>query len=232
MTQPEVIFEDESLIVINKPAGLSSEAGVIGALRALWGREGAYVGIVHRLDTGVEGLMVCAKTPEAAAALSRQITQSQNAYAALDGRAGAAEAGPPCFIKKYRAVIPGAPGEGFAAGGVMRDLLFKDGRSGRVYPVKRARKGVKEAVLEYRVLASAAGASLVEITLHTGRTHQIRVQFASRGRPLYGDGKYGSREKGNIALQSAFISFKHPVSGQALSFELPAPATPPWNLFS
>ena len=116
----------------------------------------------------------------------------------------------------------------------MRDHLFKDSRKGRVFPVSRPRKGVKEAVLEYRIAATAEdGAfSLAGITLHTGRTHQIRVQFASRKHPLWGDGKYGSRVKGAIALQSCGLQFVHPDTGRIMNFTLPLPDTAPWNLFA
>lgn len=230
-----ILYEDAALVVLDKPAGLSSEEGVPEALRQLWQKPDAYVGIIHRLDTGVSGLMVCARTPEAAAALTKQVTESQNAYAVLDGRAEPQPGAPasPCFIKKYRAVLAGAPDESLPAGGILRDYLFKDSRKGRVFPVKRPRKGVREAVLEYQIKASApdASLSLAEITLHTGRTHQIRVQFASRKHPLWGDGKYGSRFKGAIALQSAGLRFLHPVSGEVMEFALDLPEQEPWRVF-
>lgn len=227
-----ILYEDAALVVVNKPAGLSSEAGVPAALRELWGRPDAYVGIVHRLDTGVSGLMVCAKAPAAAAALTRQITQSQEAYAVLDGRAGPAPAAlpAPVFIKQYRAVIAGAPDEQLPECGLLRDYLFKDSRKGRVFPVSRPRKGVREAVLEYRITASDGALSLIEVTLHTGRTHQIRVQFASRKHPLWGDGKYGSRFKGTIALQSVRLQFLHPETGQKMDFAIDPPDEAPWNI--
>ena len=225
-----ILYEDAALVVVDKPAGLSSEEGVPAALRQLWGQPDAFVGVVHRLDTGVSGLMVFAKTPGAAAALSRQITQSQNAYAVQDGRAeGRAEA--PQFIKQYRAVIAGGPDEQLPESGILRDYLFKDSRKGRVFPVGRPRKGVREAVLEYRIVKTAGAASLAVITLHTGRTHQIRVQFASRRHPLAGDGKYGSRIKGNIALQSCGLQFLHPESGKGMAFALPLPDAAPWKEF-
>ena len=230
-----ILYEDAALVVLDKPAGLSSEEGVPAALRKHWGRPDAYVGVIHRLDTGVSGLMVYAKTPQAAAALSRQVAQSQQYYAVQDGRAEPAADAPdaPPFRKEYRALIAGGPDETLPAGGVLRDYLFKDSRRGRVFPVSRPRKGVKEAVLEYRIAATAEdGAfSLADITLHTGRTHQIRVQFASRKHPLWGDGKYGSRAKGAIALQSARLQFFHPVSGEKLSFVLPPPEGAPWDYF-
>ena len=225
-----ILYEDAALVVVDKPAGLSSEEGVPAALREHWNAPDAFVGVVHRLDTGVSGLMVFAKTPKAAAELSRQVTQSQNAYAVQDGRAeGRAEA--PQFVKQYRAVIAGGPDEHLPEGGTLRDYLFKDSRKGRVFPVSRPRKGVREAVLEYRIVQTAGENSLTEITLHTGRTHQIRVQFASRKHPLAGDGKYGSRVKGTIALQSCGLQFRHPESGEPMAFTLPLPAAAPWKEF-
>lgn len=228
-----IVYEDEALIVLNKPAGLSSEGELPARLRELWGNPDAYVGVIHRLDTGVSGLMVYAKTPAAAAELSRQVTQSQQAYAVLDGRAepDGTAAPRPVFVKSYRAVIAGVPDETLPAAGVLRDLLFKDSRKGRVFPVRRPRKGVREAVLEYRIAALAADQtrSLAEITLHTGRTHQIRVQFASRKHPLLGDGKYGSRVKGSIALQSCGLAFLHPVSGERMEFEAAIPEGDFWH---
>lgn len=233
--QAVILYEDTALVVLDKPAGLSSEDGVPAALRKLWGRPDAYVGVIHRLDTGVSGLMVYAKTPQAAAALSRQVTQSQQVYAEQDGRAEPDAGTPdaPPFVKQYRALIAGGPDEKLPAEGVLRDYLFKDSRKGRVFPVSRPRKGVKEAVLEYRISASApdGSASLADITLHTGRTHQIRVQFASRRHPLWGDGKYGSRIKGDIALQSARLRFIHPDTGKGMDFRLPVLGTwPAWGI--
>ena len=225
-----ILYEDAALVVLDKPAGLSSEEGVPAALRAHWNAPDAFVGVVHRLDTGVSGLMVYARTPAAAAALSRQVTQSQDAYAVQDGRAEG-KAAAPQFVKQYRAVLAGAPDAQLPAAGLLRDYLFKDSRKGRVFPVSRPRKGVREAVLEYRILATAGENSLAEITLHTGRTHQIRVQFASRKHPLYGDGKYGSRQKGSIALQSCGLRFVHPDTGKPMAFSLPLPAAAPWKEF-
>lgn len=227
-----ILYEDATLVVLDKPAGLSSEEGVPAALRKHWGRPDAYVGVIHRLDTGVSGLMVYAKTPQAAAALSRQVAQSQQYYAVQDGRAESAADAPdaPPFRKEYRALIAGGPDETLPAGGVLRDYLFKDSRKGRVFPVSRPRKGVREAVLEYRITASNGTLSLADITLHTGRTHQIRVQFASRRHPLWGDGKYGSHFKGTIALQSARLCFLHPETGEPMEFALEKPDTAPWNV--
>ena len=226
-----ILYEDNALVVMDKPAGLSSEEGVPAALRQHWDTPDAFVGVVHRLDTGVSGLMVFARTPAAAAALSRQITQSQEAYAVQDGRAQG-PAAKPTFVKQYRAVIAGAPDQTLPPEGMLQDYLFKDSRKGRVFPVSRPRKGVREAMLEYRILATAGDQSLAHITLHTGRTHQIRVQFASRKHPLAGDGKYGSRVKGALALQSCGLQFDHPDTGRIMNFTLPLPDTAPWNLFA
>ena len=226
-----ILYEDNALVVLDKPAGLSSEEGVPAALRQHWDTPDAFVGVVHRLATGVSGLMVFARTPAAAAALSRQVTQSQEAYAVADGRAQG-PAAKPTFVKQYRAVIAGAPDQTLPPEGMLQDYLFKDSRKGRVFPVSRPRKGVREAVLEYRILATAGDQSLAHITLHTGRTHQIRVQFASRKHPLAGDGKYGSRVKGALALQSCGLQFDHPVTGRIMNFTLPLPDTAPWNLFA
>lgn len=226
-----ILYEDAFLVVADKPAGLTSEEGMPAALRKHWNRPDAFVGVVHRLDTGVSGLMVFAKTPAAAAALSRQITQSQNAYAVQDGRAeGRPEK--PQFIKQYRAVLAGGPDETLPAEGVLRDWLFKDSRKGRVFPVSRPRKGVREAVLEYRIVKNAGDSCLAAITLHTGRTHQIRVQFAARKHPLAGDGKYGSRVKGELALQSCGLRFLHPDTGKPMEFALPLPEGSVWKPFA
>lgn len=226
-----ILYEDAALVVLDKPAGLSSEEGVPAALRAHWNTPDAFVGVVHRLDTGVSGLMVYARTPAAAAALSRQVTQSQDAYAVQDGRAEG-KAAAPQFVKQYRAVIAGAPDAQLPAAGVLRDYLFKDSRKGRVFPVSRPRKGVREAVLEYRILATAGENSLAQITLHTGRTHQIRVQFSSRGMPLVGERKYAVLDDPcEIALWSAKIGFHHPETGEWVEFSKEPPAVFPWTEF-
>lgn len=116
--------------------------------------------------------------------------------------------------------------------GLWQDLLFKDSRTGRVYPVQRPRKGVRAAELEYRTAARSTGLALVEVTLHTGRTHQIRAQFAARRHPLWGDGRYGSRCKGALALQCMELHFTHPVTGQRMQFTLPPPSGEPWSLLA
>ena len=158
---------DRDLVVCIKPVGMDSEAEVPAALKAELGGD---IFPIHRLDKNVGGVMVYARTKSAAAALSKAVQEGT-------------------MIKEYVAMVHGAPPET----GDWEDLLFKDSRKNKVFVVKKERKGVKYARLEYRVLSSGVQ-TLVHIRLHTGRSHQIRVQFASRGFPLVGDHKYGSRD--------------------------------------
>ena len=208
--QIQILYDDRDLIVCVKPAGISAEADMPARPQAQTGAPEA-IRCVHRLDTAVGGVMVYAKHRDAAAALSRAIAEGR-------------------VEKRYLAVCAGCPEP---SEGVMRDLLFKDARKNKSYVVTRMRKGVREASLTYRVLQTAEAASLVEIRLQTGRSHQIRVQFASRTHPLLGDVKYGSAVKDcGIALWSCRLSFPHP-SGQAeLTFTQPPPSAWPWTLFS
>ena len=203
-----ILFEDSHLLVCEKPAGvISEEGGMPELLREAAGCPEVYC--VHRLDRETGGLMVYAKTRAAAAGLSKAIAEGK-------------------LEKEYLAVVQGQP----ESAGIYRDLLYRDAGKNKSYVVKRQRRGVREAELSYRLLDSQDGLSLVRIRLETGRSHQIRVQFASRKQPLVGDKKYGSnyREAG-LALWSARLAFPHPVTGQALSFELPPPKAWPWTLF-
>ena len=143
--------------------------------------------------------MLFAKTPAAAAALSRQV------------REGTVD-------KEYLALVSGMPDP---PAGRMEDLLYHDARRNKTFPVTSPRRGVRRAALTYRTLATQNGVSLVRAALETGRTHQIRVQFASRGMPLLGDGKYGSRIKGELALWSCALAFEHPKTGERLRVFLP-----------
>lgn len=192
----EILYSDHNLAVIIKPVGLESEAGVPAALCEELGGE---IFTLHRLDKNVGGVMVYARNKKTAAALSKAIA---------DG----------LMIKEYLALVHGTPPES----GVLEDLLFKDSRKNKVFVVKRERKGVKKAKLEFNRLTEG-DTSLVSIRLYTGRSHQIRVQFASRGYPLVGDHKYGSKsEIKEPMLFSHRITF--PYNGKTLSFE----ATPSW----
>ena len=191
-----IIYSDRELAVIVKPLGMDSEHAVPAAIAEKLGGE---VFPIHRLDLNVGGVMVYARTKQAAAQLSKLVQEGQ-------------------LVKEYRALVHGVPEKA----AVLEDFLFKDSRKNKVFVVKKERKGVKKASLEYVRLTDASPA-LVHIKLHTGRSHQIRVQFASRGFPLVGDHKYGSRDEAKApALFSCRISF--PWKGQEKVFE----AFPDW----
>jgi len=191
----EILYSDNQIIVCVKPVGLDSEHDIPAAL-------GGEVHTVHRLDKNVGGVMVYARTKEAAAALSRAIQ---------DGS----------MVKEYVAMVHGTPPEA----GFWEDLLFKDSSKNKVFVVKKERKGVKKARLEFTRLTQG-DPSLVRIRLHTGRSHQIRVQFASRGYSLLGDHKYGARDEFTAPrLYSCRLTFPH--KGKTVSFEsLPEWARP------
>ena len=192
----EILFSDQWIVVCIKPVGMDSEHEAVTALQQLLGGE---IFPLHRLDQNVGGLMVFARTKATAAELSKAI----------------AEGG---MVKEYIAMVHGTPPES----GDWTDLLFKDSRKNKVFVVKRERKGVKKARLEFTRLTDTDPAR-VHIRLHTGRSHQIRVQFASRGFPLVGDHKYGARDDVTApALFSCRLTF--PLRGQTLCFS----AEPNW----
>ena len=187
----ELLYSDREVVVCVKPVGLDSEKEVPDALREALGGE---VFPIHRLDKNVGGCMVYARTRQAAAALSRAVQEGT-------------------MVKEYVAMVHGTPEEA----GDWEDLLWKDSAKNKVFVVKRQRKGVKNARLEYRRLTDG-DPSLVRIRLHTGRSHQIRVQFASRGYPLLGDHKYGARDNCPAPmLFSCALTF--PYRGKEYHFE-------------
>ena len=213
----EILYEDASITVAVKPPDLLSEQTPDGKgfadLLAARNRNG-YVGVIHRLDRGVGGVMVYARTPKSAAKLSAAVQAHE-------------------VKKEYLAMIHGVPEQN---AGELRDLLFHDRMKNKTYVVDRVRHGVKEAVLTYEVLESRELAeygmlSLVRVALQTGRTHQIRVQFSSRGFPLLGDGKYGARDRCPIALWSHKLSFAHPDTKKRLEFSK-TPDGIPWDLLT
>ena len=208
----ELVYVDDDILVCLKPARVLSTdepGGVPDLAREALGDPKADVRTVHRLDRVVAGLIVLARNADAAAELSRQIRDRE-------------------FEKEYQAVLHGCPTE---AEGTLTDLLLRDKRECKSYVVTEPAKGVQEAILDYRVLASREDFSKVAITLRTGRTHQIRCQFSSRDWPLVGDRKYSLNQDGcDIALWSHRVAFHHPVTGQWMDFRLDPPKQFPWDL--
>ena len=204
-----IIYNDESIAVCVKEPGLLSEDKGENSVPAFLRRELGtdYIGVVHRLDRPVGGVMVYALTPAAAARLCAE---------AADGT----------MKKEYAAVVRGVPEQ---RGGLLVDLLLHDMRRNKSFVVSTKRRGVKEARLVYRHMAESVtdngAVSLERIRLITGRTHQIRVQFASRGNPLVGDGRYGGKDTiaKDPSLYCVQLSFTHP-DGRLMSFTAPAPA--------
>ena len=188
----DILYSDKHIAVLIKPVGLDSEAEVPAALKEQLGGE---VFPIHRLDKNVGGVMIYARTKQAAAALSKAVQEGT-------------------MVKEYVAMVHGNPPES----GDWTDLLFKDSSKNKVFVVKKERKGVKKARLEFKTL-TAGEDSLVRIRLHTGRSHQIRVQFSSRGFPLLGDHKYGARDEQTAPmLFSCCITF--PWKGEEMRFEV------------
>ena len=188
----EMLFSDRDLAVCVKPVGLDSEHELPAALKEALGGE---IFPIHRLDKNVGGVMVFARNKAAAAQLSRLVQEGG-------------------LVKEYVAMVHGTPPEQ----GDWTDFLFKDSSKNKVFVVKNERKGVKLARLEYFCCTQMGNNTIVRIRLHTGRSHQIRVQFSSRGFPLVGDHKYGSRdEEKNPMLFSCCLRF--PWKGKELKFE-------------
>ncbi len=210
----EILYSDREIAVVVKPRGVLSEDAGEGSLPAQLFDTLGTLYAVHRLDRVVGGVMVYARTKAAAAALSRAVCENR-------------------LQKEYTAVLEGIPEK---EAGELRDLLFKDSKQNKSFVVSTPRRGAREAVLHYEALgyATAEGKALtrVRILLETGRSHQIRVQFASRQTPLVGDGKYGARVKAAApALFATGLAFPHPKTGKEMSFAAPVPTDFPWSLF-
>ena len=209
----DVLFADDVLAVCVKPVGaLSEDRGgdcVPALLREALGKP---VYAVHRLDRAVGGVMVCSVSGAWTGRLAQSLQENGE--------------------KEYLAVLAGDPGES----GTLRDLLYHDPKTNKTFVVRRERRGVREAELAFERLAAAPWEgqtlSLVRVRLHTGRTHQIRVQFASRGMPLVGDRRYGSRIPAEVALWSYAIAFDHPKTQRRMTFCHTPPPVFPFSLFS
>ena len=219
----KIFYEDKYLLVCEKPVGVESQVSsknkkdmptLLAEYRQEKG-EDAYIGVVHRLDTVTGGAMIYSKIEDMTGKLSALVQSGD-------------------YKKVYLAVVHGVPDE---AVGEMRDLLFHDKQRNKSFVCDKKRSGVKEAILNYRVLGTAVAESgekksLVEIELITGRTHQIRVQFASRRMPLVGDGKYGSKDnKATCALWSHKVEFVHPVTKKTVEATSLPSGEYPWNTF-
>ncbi len=220
MDELNILYKDKSILVAVKPVGYLSEPAEVKSFPKLLGEHLVSLGesgelfTVHRLDKAVGGLMVFARNHKAASFLTTAIANRE-------------------VEKEYLAVLRGVPQ---AEEAVLEDLLFRDASKNKTYVVSRPRKGVRDARLSYRRLAVWEGGekplSLVHVRLHTGRTHQIRVQFSSRGMPLVGDIRYGSKDVNrNPALFSCRLAFTHPASGKKMEFSALPPQEYPWEAF-
>ena len=207
----EFLYVDDDMIVCIKPPRILSTdepGGLPELIRNELGDPNADIRTVHRLDRVVSGLMVVARNAASASELSRQIREDS-------------------FEKSYLAVLHGAPEE---PSGVLRDLLGRDKARKMTYVAERGGKGIQEALLYYELIHQNAGLSRIKIKLLTGRTHQIRVQFASRGLPLVGERKYSTlNDPCELALWSCGLTFRHPKTNERLAFSKEPPAHYPWT---
>ena len=218
-----ILYEDNHIIVVFKPQNVpccedsTGDKDLLTTIKEYvkdkYNKPGnAYVGLVHRLDRVTGGVMVYAKSSKAASRLSEGMREGD-------------------FEKKYLTVLVGTMREKRA---VLTDYMKKNTVNNMVYVCPSTVEGAKKAELDYKIIEEKNGFSLVAVRLHTGRTHQIRVQFSSRGVPVYGDMRYGGEKavKGKIALWAASLSFSHPVSGERLTFKVEPPLDQmPWKLF-
>lgn len=213
MTDFQIIYQDSSILVCIKPPRVRSTdepGGMPELCRLALQDPTADVRTVHRLDQVVSGLMVLARGKQAASELSRQIRENE-------------------FHKEYIAVLHGIP---TSKEDTLRDLLLRNKAERKTYVVSEPGKDVQEALLHYEILSTGPQLSKVRIQLITGRTHQIRCQFSSRNHPLVGDRKYSTNEDNcDIALWSSLLRFRHPKTGELLSFTASPPDDYPWNQF-
>lgn len=220
-----IILENQDFALINKPVGIDSEHAM---------GEGFYP--VHRLDKVASGLLLYAKSPMAARKLSRALQEGKikKKYHILVESASVPSETADKVKSLQTANLHGEDSSIFRQlpkEGRFSDYLYKDTKKQKMFPVKKLRKGVKEAVLHYQVLEEREGLALVDVELETGRFHQIRAQFSAHGFPLFGDGKYGSRLKGNVALHCYTLSFPDPKNGKELHFQIEDRNEEPWVMF-
>lgn len=222
-----VLFEDNHVIVAIKPVGVLSQADGSSApdmltilkeyIKVTYNKPGnVFLGLLHRLDRNVEGVMVFAKTSKAASRISEQIRKHE-------------------VNKRYRAVINGIPKK---ENSTLINYCVKDSRTNttKVYDKRPHSGDIKESVLNYNIISKSKfngiDVSLIDVELITGRSHQIRAQMSHLGHPLLGDSKYGDRTfTGPVSLQSYLIGFKHPVTSEYMEFTLPEKTSKPWNVF-
>lgn len=207
----DILYRDRDILVCIKPARVLSTdepGGLPSLVREALRDEKADIRTVHRLDRVVSGVMVVARNAKAASELSRQIREDE-------------------FEKEYLAVVHGQPEN---RAGTLTDLLYRDKARRMTMVASEPAKGVQEAILDYTVMNQTDDMSRVKVLLRTGRTHQIRVQFASRNMPLVGERKYGTLEDPcEIALWSHRIAFTHPYTGKRMEFSKEPPRSYPWT---
>lgn len=220
----KVIYEDNHLLVVEKPVNILSQGDdtndkdmvnlLKNYVKEKYNKPGnVFIGLIHRLDRPVGGVMVFAKTSKAASRLSEQVRNKS-------------------FKKTYRAVIHGTMNK---KEDTLKDYLYKNKKTNMVSVVNKNHKEAKNAELDYETLQSKNNFSLVQIDLKTGRPHQIRVQFASRNHPLFGDQRYGqdvNKVGQQIALWSYKIEITHPTTKEKMEFICELPKEYPWDLFS
>ena len=220
-----IVYENEDFALVNKPVGMDSEHAL---------GEGFFP--VHRLDKVASGLLLYAKNPRSAKKLSEALQEGKikKRYHIIVESAGdtSKEDDEALSVKTNSTKNTGSSeAKRLPKEGCFTDYLYKDTKKQKMFPVKKLRKGVKEAVLHYQVLEERDGLALVDVELETGRFHQIRAQFSAHGFPLFGDGKYGSRQKGNVALHCYTLSFPDPKSGEELHFAIQDRDEEPWRKF-
>ena len=220
-----IVYENTDFALINKPVGMDSEHAL---------GEGFFP--VHRLDKVASGLLLYAKNPRSAKKLSEALQEGKikKRYHIIVESAGdtSKEKDEALSVKTNNAQeTEASEAKHLPKEGRFSDYLYKDTKKQKMFPVKKLRKGVKEAVLHYQLLKEKDGLALVDVELETGRFHQIRAQFSAHGFPLFGDGKYGSRMKGNVALHCYTLSFPNPKNGEELHFEIKDRDEEPWRNF-